>query len=156
MITPGVALTTQRANSLQERLGLSQGYARVYRHAADISPEIWKATFFDTPKDFQYYQLLEQTMRSHFDYRYLLVFGEDDRPVALQPLIIATQDLAASAGGKFAQVVAKMRGSFPRFFQSRMALAGCLVGEGIIGVIGSAAAVVPLRSEAIVEFARAD
>jgi len=155
MINPAVALTTQRANSGEERLRLSRGYARVYRYAADIAPEIWRATFSDTPKDFRYYQLLEQTMRSHFDFRYLLVFNEGDRPLALQPLIIATQDLAASAGGKFAQLVARMRGSFPRFFQSRMALAGCLVGEGKIGMLGSADAVVPLLAEALEEFARA-
>ena len=156
MINPAVAPRTERANSGGERLRLSRCSARVYRHAAEVAPEIWRATFSDTPKDFHYYRLLEQTMRSHFDFRYLLVFDEGDRPLALQPLIIATQALAASAGGKFAQVVAKMRGSFPRFFQSRMALAGCLVGEGKIGMIGSAAAVVPLLAEALEEFARAE
>src|SRR6266404_8766927 len=106
MINPAFALTTQRANSGAERLRLSRGYARVYRHAADIAPEIWTATFSGTPKDFQYYQLLEQTMRSHFDYRYLLVFDDGNHPLALQPLIIATQDLASSTGGKLAQFVA--------------------------------------------------
>ena len=156
MISPAVTLTATRTNSAEERLGLSRGHARVYRHATDIAPEIWAATFSDTPKDFQYYQLLEQTMRWPFEYRYLLVFDEGDRPLALQPLIIATQDLAASAGVKFAQLVARMRGRFPRFFQSRMALAGCLVGEGKIGMIGSADAVVPLLAEALEEFARTE
>ena len=156
MINPAVAPRTERANSGGERLRLSRGSARVYRHAAEVAPEIWRATFSDTPKDFHYYRLLEQTMRSHFDFRYLLVFDEGDRPLALQPLIIATQDLAASAGGKFAQLVARMRGSFPRFFQSRMALAGCLVGEGKIGMLGSADAVVPLLAEALEEFARTE
>src|SRR5438105_9736038 len=156
MINPAVALTTQRANSGEERLRLSRGYARVYRQAADIAPEIWRVTFSDTPKDFRYYQLLEQTMRLHFDFRYLLVFDQGNRPVALQPLVIATQDLAASAGGKFAHLVARMRGSFPRFFRSRMALAGCLVGEGKIGMIGLADAVVPLLAEALEEFARTE
>src|SRR5438477_5933381 len=156
MINPAIAPRTERANSGEERLRLSGGSARVYRYAAEIAPEIWSATFSDTPKDFQYYQLLEQTMRSHFDYRYLLVFDEGDRPLALQPLIIATQDLAASAGGKFAQIVARMRGRFPRFFQSRMALAGCLVGEGKIGMLGSADGVIPLLAEALEEFARTE
>ena len=156
MINPAIAPRTERASSGEERLRLSGGSARVYRYAAEIAPEIWSAAFSDTPKDFQYYQLLEQTMRSHFDFRYLLVFDEGDRPLALQPLIIATQDLAASAGGKFAQLVAGMRGSFPRFFQSRMALAGCLVGEGKIGMLGSPDAVVPLLAEALEEFARTE
>ena len=156
MINPAIAPRTERASSGEERLRLSGGSARVYRYAAEIAPEIWSATFSDTPKDFQYYQLLEQTMRSHFDFRYLLVFDEGDRPLALQPLIIATQDLTASAGGKFAQLVARMRGSFPRFFQSRMALAGCLVGEGKIGMLGSPDTVVPLLAEALEEFARTE
>src|SRR5437588_7511899 len=156
MINPAVAPRMERPNAREEQLRLSQGSARVYRHAAEIAPEIWTAAFSDTPKDFQYYQLLEQTMRFHFDFRYLLVFDEGDRPLALQPLIIATQDLAASAGGKFAQIVARMRGRFPRFFQSRMALAGCLVGEGKIGMLGSADGVIPLLAEALEEFARAE
>ena len=152
MINPAIAARTERASSGEERLRLSGGSARVYRYAAEIAPEIWSAAFSDTPKDFQYYQLLEQTMRSHFDFRYLLVFDEGDRPLALQPLIIATQDLAASAGGKFAQLVARI----PRFFQSRMALAGCLVGEGKIGMLGSPDTVVPLLAEALEEFARTE
>ena len=156
MINPAAALSAQRANSRVERLRLSRGYACVYGHAADIALEIWRAAFFDTPKDFQYYQLLEETMRSHFDYRYLLVFDEENRPLALQPLVVAIQDLAASAGGKFAQRVAKMRARFPRFFQSRMALAGCLVGDGKIGILRSGDAAVPLVAEALEKFARGE
>jgi Acetyltransferase (GNAT) domain len=153
---PEVAPGAQHALAAEKRLRLAHGHANVYRHASDIEPELWATAFADTPKDFHYYQLLEQTMRSHFDYRYLLVFDETDRPRALQPLILATQDLAASAGERFARLVAKLRLRFARFFQSRMVLAGCLVGEGKTGLIRSDETVLPMVVEALEEFARSE
>jgi hypothetical protein len=95
-------------------------------------------------------------MRRHFDYRYLLVFDESDRPRALQPIILATQDLAASAGEKFARFVAKLRLRLARFFQSRMVLAGCLVGEGKTGLVRSAETVLPMVAEALEQFGRSE
>lgn len=153
---PEVAPGAQHALTIEKRLRLTHGYADVYRHASDIEPEFWATAFADTPKDFHYYQLLEQTMRRYFDYRYLLVCDEADRPRALQPIILATQDLAASAGEKFARLVAKLRRRFARFFQSRMALAGCLVGEGKTGLIRSDETVLPMVAEALEQFARSE
>ena len=85
----------------------------------------WERGFSDCWKDFQYYDLIEQTMRCGFDYRYLLVFDENDRPIALQPLLLANQDLAISAGARIARLVAKLRMHWPHFLKSRVALAGC-------------------------------
>src|SRR5881275_2373063 len=107
---------------------LSGGHALVFEHARDVPMEFWARGFADTPKDFQYYELLEQTMGWPFEYRYLAVFDEADRPVALQPLVLTTQDLVASANETLVRVVAKLRRLWPSFLRSRMALAGCLVG----------------------------
>ena len=151
-----VAPGAQPALVIEKRLRLTHGYADVYRNASDIEPELWATAFADTPKDFHYYHLLEQTMRRHFDYRYLLVLDETDQPRALQPLILATQDLAASAGERFARLVAKLRLRFGGFFQSRMVLAGCLVGEGKTGLIRSNEAVLPIVAEALESFAQSE
>jgi hypothetical protein len=151
-----VAPGAQHTLAVKKRLRLTHGYADVYRHASDIEPELWATAFADTPKDLRYYELLEQTMRRQFDYRYLLVFDETDRPRALQPLILATQDLAASAGEKFARLVAKLRLRFARFFQSRIVLAGCLVGDGKTGLLGSDETVLPMVADALEQFARSE
>src|SRR5438045_9341468 len=111
---------------------LSGGRALVFKHARDVPMEFWARGFSNTPKDFQYYELIEQTMGSAFEYRYLAVFDRINRPVALQPVVLTTQDLAVSASEVLVRFVAKLRTLWPRFCQSRLALAGCLVGEAEI------------------------
>jgi Acetyltransferase (GNAT) domain len=134
---------------------LSRGRALVFEHARDVPMEFWARGFSDTPKDFQYYELIEQTMVLAFDYRYLAVFDQTNRPVALQPLVLTTQDLAAAASAAIVRFVAKLRTVWPRFWQSRMALAGCLVGEGETGAIESLEIAIPLVAEALEKYARA-
>ena len=133
---------------------LSRGRALVFEHARDVPMEFWARGFSDTPKDFQYYELVEQTMGSAFEYRYLAVFDQTNRPVALQPLVLTTQDLAVSASEALVRFVAKLRTLWPRFCQSRMALAGCLVGEGETGAIESLEVAIPLVAEALEKYAR--
>src|SRR5438046_7525460 len=107
---------------------LSCGRALVFEYARDVPMEFWARVFSDTPKDFQYYELIEQTMGSTFEYRYLAVFDQADQPVALQPLVLTTQDLPVCASQALVRFVAKLRTRWPHFCHSRMALAGCLVG----------------------------
>ena len=114
---------------------LSGGRALVFERARDVPMEFWVRGFSDTPKDFQYYELIEQTMGLAFEYRYLAVFDGTNRPVALQPLVLTTQDLAVSASEAIVRFVAKLRTIWPHLWRSRMALAGCLVGEGETGAI---------------------
>src|SRR5947199_7329641 len=116
---------------------LSGGRALVFEHARDVPMEFWARGFSNTPKDFQYYELIEQTMGSAFEYRYLVVFDRTNRPVALQPLVLTTQDLAVSASEALVRFVAKLRTLWPRFCKGRMALAGCHVGEGETSAIES-------------------
>jgi hypothetical protein len=133
---------------------LVQGRALVFEHARDVPMEFWARGFSDTRKDFQYYDLIEQTMDWAFEYRYLAVFDQTNRPVALQPLVLTTQDLAVSASEALVRFVAKLRTLWPRFLQSRMALAGCLVGEGETGAIASMEVAIPLVAEAMEKYAR--
>jgi hypothetical protein len=132
---------------------LSRGHVFVFQHARDVPMGFWERGFSDSWKDFQYYDLIEQTMRSGFDYRYLLVFDENDWPVALQPLLLTSQDLAVSAGARVARLVAKLRTRWPRFLKSRVALAGCLVGDGKMGSMESDETAAPLVAEAVEKYA---
>jgi hypothetical protein len=116
--------------------------------------EFWVRGFSDTPKDFQYYELIEQTMASAFEYRYLMVFDRRGRPVALQPFFLTTQDLAVSASEAMVRFVAKLRSLWPRLWRIRMALAGCLVGEGETGAIKPVEVAIPLVAEALERYAR--
>jgi hypothetical protein len=133
---------------------LSGGRALVFERARDVPMEFWARGFSDTPKDFQYYELIEQTMGSAFEYRYLAVFDRTNRPVALQPLVLTTQDLAVSASKTIVRFVAKLRTIWPRLWRIRMALAGCLVGEGETGVIEPVEVAIPLVAESLEKYAR--
>jgi Acetyltransferase (GNAT) domain len=150
-------MTTQLARTSSDtrtfEFTLSRGHVFVFQHARDVPMDFWKRGFSDSWKDFQYYDLIEQTMRSGFDYRYLLVFDENDWPVALQPLLLTSQDLAVSAGARVARLVAKLRTRWPRFLKSRVALAGCLVGDGKMGSMESDETAAPLVAEAVEKYA---
>src|SRR5438477_10643721 len=136
-----------------EEIRLTHGHALVFRQASDIPVQFWEAGFSDTPKDFAYYNLIEQTMDSPFEYRYLALFDKRDRPVALQPLVLANQDLAAAAGETFARFVATLRTRCPNFLEGRMIFAGCLVGEGKTGAIESLETVLPSVAAALEKYA---
>jgi hypothetical protein len=135
---------------------LRGGSAHVFARAAQIDRAIWGAAFGDSHKDFEYHQLLEQTMRDGFTYRYLVVLDEHRDPVALQPLIIVDQDLAATARSTIAFAVACVRKLWPRFLRTRILLAGCLVGDSAPGIIAPAnpRRVNALLAEALRKFAR--
>ena len=135
---------------------LSGGRALVFEHARDVPMEFWARGFSNTPKDFQYYELIEQTMGSAFEYRYLAVFDRINRPVALQPLVLTTQDLAVSASEAIVRFVTKLRTVWPRLWRSRMALAGCLVGEGETGAIEPVEVAIPLVAESLEKYARSE
>lgn len=152
MTTP-LALSSPDTNAGKPRLALARGYAVVFEHARDVPMQFWARSFSDTWKDSHYYDLIEQTMRRGFHYRYLLVFDENDRALALQPLLLASQDLAISAGARLARFVAKVRARWPRFLESRVALAGCLVGEGKLGAIEPDSIVPGLVAEAVEKYA---
>jgi hypothetical protein len=150
-------MTPQLARPLSDprprELRLSRGHVLVFERARDVPMEFWERGFSETWKDFQYYDLIEQTMRCGFEYRYLLAFDENNRPVALQPLLLSNQDLAVSAGARTARLVAKVRRHWPRFLKSRVALAGCLVGDGKMGNVESDEVAIPLVAEAIEKYA---
>jgi hypothetical protein len=149
-----LALNRVPAKACVAEISLSRGCAFVFQHASDVPMEFWKRGFSDTPKDFSYYELIEQTMAWPFEYRYLAIFDETDRPVALQPLVLTAQDLTVSANEVLARFVGKIRTLWPRFLQSRMALAGCLVGDGKTGTIEPVEVAIPLVAEALEKYAR--
>ncbi len=135
---------------------LSSGSARVYQRAADVDTAIWGAAFGESHKDFEYYRLIEDTMKAGFEYRYLVLFDREESPVALQPLILVDQDLAASARVSIAHVIAFIRRWRPTFLRALMLMAGCLVGDAALGVIAPADAqeVSAMLAAALLGYAR--
>ncbi len=134
MLTLSAEPQKRLTNSAMPRLDLAGATATIVTKAADIDPAFWAMTFGDQPKDYLYYDLLERTMREGFEYRYLVLNSRDGTPLALQPLIIADQDLSISFPKIAQRIVRVFRSIWSRFLRARLLLAGCLVGEGYFGV----------------------
>ena len=117
------------------RFFFRRGSAKVFAKTTDIDRELWRATFGNGYKNFEYYRLIEDTVQTGFTYRYLALFDLEERPVALQPLIIADQDLATAINGRIGRAIKSIRARLPRFLYSRMLMAGCLVGDGKLGIL---------------------
>ncbi len=113
---------------------LTHGTAKVFARASDVAEHIWEEAFGGSWKDFDYYRLLEETMSVGFSYQYLVLFDPAGQAEALQPLILVTQDLAISMSGVLAGVIVWMRARWSRFLRTRVIMAGCLVGDGALGV----------------------
>ncbi len=118
---------------------LESGGFQIFERAADVDPAIWRAAFGDDQKDFNYYRLIEETLASDFTFRYMVLVDDKDRAIALQPLILVDQDLAATAKSVLTRLVGGIRCFRPRFLRARILMAGCLVGESRLGVIAPAA-----------------
>ena len=105
---------------------------------------------FDSWKDFQYYDLLEQTMRRRIDYRYLLVFDKVIRRCAATTP--SRHRISLSPQARALRAVVKLRAHWPHFLSGRIALAGCR-GDGKKGKIESDETAAPLVAEALEKYA---
>jgi Acetyltransferase (GNAT) domain len=129
---------------------------RVFSRAADVDLEIWQSAFGDDQKDFEYYRLIEETLAGDFTFRYMVLLDETGSPIALQPLILVDQDLAATAKSVLARAIHGVRRLWPRFLRARMLMAGCLVGESNLGLIlpGVHKQISAALGEALIDYAR--
>jgi Acetyltransferase (GNAT) domain len=92
----------------------------------------WPRAFADQRKDRRYYELVEDTIRQEFDYRYFVIKDGDGEVQAVQPFFVLDQDLAAGMGARSRALVAAVRRVLPRFLRMRTLMVGCAAGEGHI------------------------
>src|SRR5262249_15302936 len=100
------------------------------RTSADLKNELhWRHAFAGQRKDLRYFDLLEQTLKQGFDYRYFAIRGSDGELSAIQPFFILDQDMLAGVkGGE--RIVSILRRVWPRFLHIRTLMMGCAAGEG--------------------------
>jgi len=89
----------------------------------------WSSAFAGTRKQHRYYELVEDTLREGFDYRYFVIRDGLGEVQAVQPFFILDQDLLAG-GRRSAPLIAAMRRLWPRFLKLRTLMVGCTAGEG--------------------------
>ena len=90
----------------------------------------WRDAFAGKRKDHRYYEIVEDTIRQGFDYRYFALTDKVGQVLAIQPFFILDQDLLAGMGSKTRARVDCVRRVWPRFLKMRTLMVGCTVGEG--------------------------
>jgi hypothetical protein len=89
----------------------------------------WQTAFASDRKDHRFYELLEDTLKSEFDYGYLVIRNGKDI-CAIQPYFVLDQDLVAGINGHTKKFIGRVRRLWPRFIRARTLMVGCAAGEG--------------------------
>ncbi|HYS48483.1 MAG TPA: GNAT family N-acetyltransferase, partial [Xanthobacteraceae bacterium] len=90
----------------------------------------WRAAFAGERKDHRYYEIVEDTVRQGFDYRYFVIKDDSGTVRAIQPCFFLDQDLLQGLGRQAAALVERVRRLWPRFMRMRTLMVGCVAGEG--------------------------
>ena len=110
-------------------ISFPQGVARILTRAELEHCEAWHEAFRDKCKDHRFYEIIAQTLRSDFDYHYLLLEDLVGKVRAIQPLFFVQQNLIEGVPGKIRRTVDAVRRRFPRFLTMRTLMVGCAAGE---------------------------
>ena len=90
----------------------------------------WRRAFPGARKHHRYYELVEDTIRQGFDYRYFVIRDAAGEVRAVQPFFIHDQDLLAGVGSRRRALLEAVRRVWPRFLKLRTLMVGCTAGEG--------------------------
>lgn len=91
----------------------------------------WLRAFAGQRKDHRFYELVEDTIRQGFEYRYFAIKDARGEVRAIQPFFLLDQDILAGVSG-LTKILAAVRRLWPRFMTMRTLMVGCAAGEGRI------------------------
>jgi Acetyltransferase (GNAT) domain len=116
----------------------------------------WTSTFTDQRKDHRYYEILDDTLRDDFEYRYFAIADDSGQVRAVQPFFLVDQDLLEGLGAERNDWILLIRRFFPRFLKVRALMVGCSAGEAHLAATATlpAAIVAETLSNGIVKQAR--
>ncbi|MBU6457687.1 MAG: GNAT family N-acetyltransferase [Bradyrhizobium sp.] len=89
----------------------------------------WTSTFADQRKDYRYYEILDDTLRGDFEYRYFTIVDNNGRVRAIQPFFLVDQDILQGLGVERIHWISLIRRFHPRFLKLRTLMVGCSAGE---------------------------
>ncbi len=126
----GAVLSVEWESSRVEVHTQPQLQVQVMSRAEIQDSAAWGRAFAGQRKDRRYYELVEDTLKEGFDYRYFVLTGEGGKVHAIQPFFLLDQDLLAGMGARAARWAEAVRRVWPRFLRMRTLMVGCAAGEG--------------------------
>jgi hypothetical protein len=89
----------------------------------------WPHALKSQRKDRRFYEILEDTIRQDFDYRYFAIRDGSGEIRAIVPFFIIDVDMLAGVP-RVQRAAAFVRRLWPRFMRMRTLMVGCVAGEG--------------------------
>src|SRR6267142_3076133 len=89
----------------------------------------WTSTFADQRKDYRYYEILDDTLRGDFEYRYFAIVDNNGHVRAIQPFFLVDQDILEGLDAERIHWISLIRRFYPRFLKLRTLMVGCSAGE---------------------------
>ena len=89
----------------------------------------WTSTFADQRKDYRYYEILDETLRDDFEYRYFAIVDDNGHVRAIQPFFLVDQDILEGLDAERIDWISLIRRFYPRFLKLRTLMIGCSAGE---------------------------
>src|SRR3982074_756711 len=77
----------------------------------------WTSTFADQRKDHRYYEILDDTVRDNFEYRYFAIVDNNGQVRAIQPFFLVDQDILEGLGAERSHWISLVRRVYPRFLK---------------------------------------
>ena len=90
----------------------------------------WRLMFAVQRKDHRYYEIVEDTLREGFDYRYFAIRDAAGMIRAVQPFFLIDQDILEGIKPERRRWASFIRRFWPRFLKMRALMVGCAAGEG--------------------------
>ncbi len=108
------------------------GAARVYTPAAIRSIVAWQGALAGQAKDYRFYEVVDETLASGFDHRYMLLADDSGRLRGIQPMFFVQQNLVEGVPA-LRRAVEFLRRGFRRFLTMRVLMVGNAAGDGHLG-----------------------
>lgn len=112
------------------QIDTKHGPVRIVGSPSQIDPAVWESAFGGHFIDSRYYQIVQDTIDQRIVYRYAILRNGQTGATAVQPFFFVDQDICAGLPGRFRSAVERVRNRFPRFLTMRIAMVGCVAGEG--------------------------
>jgi Acetyltransferase (GNAT) domain len=153
------ALRSEEMNAISP--GISGAHCELFSISIVSRAELsscapWTSTFTDQRKDHRYYEILDDTLRGNFEYRYFAIVDNSGQVRAIQPFFLIDQDILEGLGAERIHWILLIRRFYPRFLKLRALMVGCSAGEAHLAATGTLPidVVVETLSHGIVKQAR--
>jgi hypothetical protein len=95
---------------------------KIFGSIRDVPKEQWNhlVNGHSCTYSYEFWEVLEQSGLNDFRYNHVMIYDDNDHPVALASFYTVTTDIAIFASGRLKSVLSKIRRTFPGFLKIRM------------------------------------